>query len=67
MFAYSEHLEPPPDNIEKVESIMAEAFEDFLKRGYNKSRFQDLYDLVFEAIEENLHKYELEPDYDFGY
>lgn len=56
-------LDPPCDNIERIEGIMREAFELFLKKGYNRS-FQDIYDLVHEEIDNNLEKYFSEGDYD---
>lgn len=67
MFAYELPFEPPIDNCERIENIMNEAFALFLKKGYNKSRFQEIYDLVAEEIENNLNKYLPEDEYDFGY
>lgn len=49
-------LDPPLDNLEMIETIMRQAFELFLKKGYN-SEYQDIYDLIHEEIEENIHKY----------
>jgi hypothetical protein len=56
MFAYELPLNPPIDNLEQIEGIMAEAFREFLKRGYNGD-FRRIYDLVYEEIDQNLEKY----------
>lgn len=66
MFAYVLPAEPPEDNIEKIEEIMKRAFEEYLHKGYNRSLFSRIYDLVFEEIEENLYQYQPEDSYDFG-
>lgn len=64
MFAYELPLDPPIDNYERVETLMQEAFEIYLKRGHVKGIFQDIYDMVFEEIENNLYKYQPEAEYD---
>lgn len=56
------NLEPPCDHFEEIEAIMNQAFEYFLLKGYN-NKFKDIYDLVHEAIVNDLEKYQGEPDY----
>lgn len=63
MFSYQ--LEPPCDNFQEIEAIMTQAFEEFIKKGYNH-RFRDIYDLVHEEIENNFEKYQVEPDYAYN-
>jgi len=55
-------LEEPVDDYAFVESIVKQACDEFVERSYKTGRFEDLYDLMFEEIRENIHKYLPEVD-----
>jgi hypothetical protein len=55
MFMYS--LDPPVDDYEKVQDLVEQACQEFLKLAYKSGRFENLYDLMFEEIRENLIDY----------
>jgi hypothetical protein len=57
MFAYELPLNSPEDDCELIESLVSEACRDFLGLNFKSHRFDDLFDVMFEEVRENLNKY----------
>ena len=64
MFAYELPLDPPVDDYEMIDALVKTACEEYLGISYKSRRFENIYDLMFEEIRENLHKYLPENDFD---
>lgn len=52
------------DDYEMIEAIVCDACKEFLKLSFKSGRFENLYDMMFEEIRENLIKYLPENNYD---
>lgn len=69
MFAYEPPLNPPCDAWEEYEKpafimdTIKDICENIFRRG-EKSDFSDVFDLLYEHIEDNIEKFLPEPDYD---
>lgn len=53
----SAQIEPPEDNFELVDKIVEEACRRFINFNDPDRKFSGLYDIMYEEVRENLHKY----------
>jgi|BogFormECP03_OM2_1039629.scaffolds.fasta_scaffold00001_4 hypothetical protein len=63
MFKVHEPPLQPPEEDRCIQEIMESAFQEILSRGWSY-RFKNIYDLVYEEIENNFDKYQPEIHYD---
>lgn len=69
MFAYEPHINPPFDIWEDgrkplfISEIISDICSNILKKG-DRTEHNDLYDIMYEYIEDRIQKYLPEPEYE---